>query len=302
MNRKDASRRAKVIRDHRRQWRQCLYVYPVVSRRARGLSIGVNLNPDKQCNFSCVYCQIDRHIHRGLHEVDLDAVRKELREAMAAAVSGELWSEQRFAKTPSAMRRINDIAFSGDGEPTCLANFDQAVAVAVDVKGEFSRNDVKIVVITNSSQFDQPQFQSALAILDANDGEIWAKLDAGTEEAFQRINRPEPKIPLKRIVDNIAAIARGRAVVIQTLLFRLDGAAPPPAEIEAYCDRLREILDSGGKIKLIQLHTIARQPQEPCASALADEELDAIAEKIRTALHTVPLETYYGTEVRPQKS
>ena len=48
------------FKDHRRDLGENRYVYAVVSRRARGLSIGVNLNPDKVCNFDCPYCQVDR--------------------------------------------------------------------------------------------------------------------------------------------------------------------------------------------------------------------------------------------------
>ena len=156
-----------VTRDHRRQWRDCLYVYPVISRRAKGLSVGVNLNPDKSCNFACLYCQINRSIRRDLKNVDMDILRSELKEALQAATSGELWSHQRFGETPHELRRINDIAFSGDGEPTCLPNFDSAVQAAADVRREFGLDEMKIVVITNASMFDRPQFQKALAILDA---------------------------------------------------------------------------------------------------------------------------------------
>ena len=88
------------IRDHRRQWRDCRYVYPVISRRSRGLSIGVNLNPHKRCTFSCVYCQIDRGVDRGLHGVDVDILGAELRQALAACLSGRIWDEPRFAATP----------------------------------------------------------------------------------------------------------------------------------------------------------------------------------------------------------
>jgi len=289
-----------VTGDHRRQWRRCLYVYPVISRRAKGLSIGVNLNPDKRCNFSCLYCQINRRIRRDLHEVDIGILSRELREAIEAAVSGELWRESRFAPTPAHMRRINDVALSGDGEPTCLENFDQAVAAAAEAKRQFDLDHVKIVVITNASQLDKPQFQRALGILDGARGEIWAKLDAGSEERFEQINRPCPPITLRKVLDNIVAVARERPVVIQTLLFRISGACPPPSEIDAYCSRVREILRAGGKIKLIQLHTIARPPQDSSATPLADAELETIADSLRAKIGEIPVETYYGRDVKPQ--
>jgi wyosine [tRNA(Phe)-imidazoG37] synthetase (radical SAM superfamily) len=291
-----------VTRDHRRQWRRCLYVYPVISRRSKGLSIGVNLNPDKQCNFSCIYCQIDRRIRRDLNEVDLPTLAGELRLALQEATSGNLWSEARFAPTPEALRRINDIAFSGDGEPTCLPNFDEAVEIAAAARKEIGRNDVKIVVITNASQFDQPQFKRALPLLDAGNGEIWAKLDAGTEEFFRRVNRPYPVITLRHILANICSVARGRPVVIQSLFFRTENRAPPEREINAYIENLREIITGGGKIKLVQVHTIARPPASPSVGALPNEELDAIADKVRAALGNVAVETYYGADITPPEN
>ena len=302
MTEKPDNRDLPVTRDHRRQWRECLYVYPVISRRARGLSVGVNLNPDKRCNFACLYCQINRSIRRDLKDVDLDTLRRELKEALQAAASGELWSEQRFSETPTELRRINDIAFSGDGEPTCLPNFDGAVQVAADARREFGLDDMKIVVITNASMFDRSQFQKAMAILDANNGEIWAKLDAGTEEYFQTVNRPHPKITLRQVVDNIISIARSRPVVIQTLLFKIADQPPAQSEIDAYSKSLCEIISSGGRIKLVQLHTIARSPSASVASSLSNDELDAIANQVRERLGSqTPLQTFYGSNAKPQQ-
>ncbi len=36
------------------------FVYVVTSSRARGLSLGINVNPDKYCNYDCLYCEVDR--------------------------------------------------------------------------------------------------------------------------------------------------------------------------------------------------------------------------------------------------
>ncbi|MFW6061525.1 MAG: radical SAM protein [Planctomycetota bacterium] len=289
------------VRDHRRQWRECLYVYPVVSRRSKGLSIGVNLNPDKRCNYACVYCQINRRIRRQPYPIDLRRLREELELALAEAVSGRLWREGTFQHTPPGMRRVNDIAFSGDGEPTCLPNFDAACQVAADVLAAAGADDVKIVVITNAAALNEPQARRALPILDAAGGEIWAKLDAGTDETFQAINRPHPKVTLETVVENIRSVAVGRPVVIQTLLMLRDGQPPPDAEIDAYIDRLRQITAGDGQIKLVQLHTVARPPAEANVAALPDATLDAIADRVRAALDGIPVETYYGRQdVKPQ--
>jgi wyosine [tRNA(Phe)-imidazoG37] synthetase (radical SAM superfamily) len=280
--------------DHRRQWRDYRYVYPVISRRSQGLSVGINLNHDQRCTYACLYCQIDRHIPRPAHAVDLAVLRRELEAVLTEVTSARIWQEDRFAATPAELRRLNDIAFSGDGEPTCLPNFDQAVAAAAEVKDRLGLEAVKIVVITNASQFRTRQFQAALPILDAHNGEIWAKLDAGSEAYFRRVNRPAPAVTLGAIVDGIAEVARGRAVVIQSLFARLDGAGPSPEELAAYCGRLRDILAAGGKIKLVQVHTVARQPAEAAVGPLDDEQLRAIAGAIRQAVPAIVVETYSG--------
>jgi wyosine [tRNA(Phe)-imidazoG37] synthetase (radical SAM superfamily) len=301
----DESRLAKsgdIITDHRRQWRDCRYVYPVVSRRARGVSIGVNLNLDKRCSFNCLYCQINRRIRREPMEVIIPILRKELDLALDQACTGLLWQEERFCQTPAELRRINDIAFSGDGEPTCLENFDQAVQAAADALGQYPHTEpIKLIVITNASGLQSPQFRRALPILDASNGEIWAKLDAGSEEFFRKVNRPGRGITLREIMENILSVAQARPVVIQTLWFRIDGLGPVEGEIAAYCDRLKWLENQGGQIKLVQLHTIARPPASAKASALPNDQLDAIAKLVRESVVSVPVEVYYGRAVAPQR-
>jgi wyosine [tRNA(Phe)-imidazoG37] synthetase (radical SAM superfamily) len=189
------------------------------------------------------------------------------------------------------MRRLNDIAFSGDGEPTLLEDFDQALGLAVAVRRELGLAGVKIVVITNASALHRAPFQRALPLL-AEDDEIWAKLDAGSEDLFQKINHPYPVIPLRRVLDNILAVARRRPVVIQSLFLRIEGAGPSPAQVEAYCQRLAEIVRGGGTIKLVQVYTLARQPADRTAAPLSAEELQSIATRLRAAVPGVPVETY----------
>jgi wyosine [tRNA(Phe)-imidazoG37] synthetase (radical SAM superfamily) len=279
------------LRHHPRQWRDHLYVYPVISRRSRGVSVGVNLSRDKRCTFACAYCQVDRGGPCAGGPLDLGRLRDELRETLLEAAGGFLWEEARFAATPPEFRRLADVAFSGDGEPTLLEDFDRALAVAVEVRRELGLKDLPIIVITNASALHRPPFQRAMALLAPHD-EIWAKLDAGTEELFHRLNRPYPAIPLRRILDNILAVARRRPVVIQGLFLRLEGAAPSEAQVEAYCRRLQEIVRGGGKIQLVQVYTIARPPAEAAAGPLTGQELAAIAERIHAALPGVPVEAY----------
>jgi wyosine [tRNA(Phe)-imidazoG37] synthetase (radical SAM superfamily) len=206
--------------------------------------------------------------------------------------TGQLFQIERFRATPPHLRRLNDIAFSGDGEPTTCPEFLDAVHAVAGVRVQRGLNDVKLVLITNATQLHRPNVHEALILLGANNGEVWAKLDAGSEEYYHRIERTT--IPLRRVLDNITAEARARSLVIQSMFLRLDGEPPTAAEQEAICDRLREIVAAGGRINLVQVYTVARTPAEANVTALSPGEIDALAQKVRDRTGLVA-EAYYGS-------
>lgn len=268
------------------------YVYAVLSRRARGVSIGVNLNPDKVCNWDCIYCQVDRTTAPRFREVDLAVLRAELDQVLAAVASGTLFTRPPFAGVPEAFRRVADISFSGDGEPTTYPRFKEAVETVIAAKTAAGLPDLKVTVLTNATMFHRPGVREGLALLDRHRGEIWAKLDAGTEAYYRKVDATT--IPFAKVLRNILEAARVRPIVIQSLFMRVDGVGPDAAEVAAYCGRLRDLLREGGQIKLVQVYTVARPPAQPNVSALSDAEVDAIAAAVRAAV-PVPVEAYYGT-------
>lgn len=277
---------------HERRFEQNRFVYPVLSRRSGGISIGVNLNPDKVCNFDCIYCQVDRTRQSETRFVATGELLAELDATLELAASGELFQTEKFRRTPPELRQLNDIAFSGDGEPTTYKNFDELMDACAAVKRRHGLDSVKLVLITNASMFHRPHVQRGLAILDENNGEIWAKLEAGTDAYFKLVDRTP--IPLRQIVENITTAARVRPLVIQSLFMRIHGDPPSPEEYEAYCDRLNEITAAGGKIKLVQVYTVARKPAEDYVQPLSDTEVDALVDRIvrRTGLAA---QAFYGT-------
>lgn len=278
---------------HERHWRDAHYVYPVISRRSGGLSIGVNLNPDKACNFDCIYCQVDRTTPPRVRTVDLARLAEELETLLRHALDGSLFASPRFAATPPEMRRVRDIAFSGDGEPTASPVFAEAVELAARLRRDLSLHDTKLVLITDACYLTRPAVARGLAVMDANNGEIWAKLDAGTEDYYRLINRPN--VPLATLLDNILAAARARPLVIQSLWMNVAGQPPSDAEIGAFVTRLRDILAAGGKIKLVQVYTVARPPADPSVTALSPAQLTAIANRVR-AEAPLPAEIYGGID------
>lgn len=300
-----AARRAFAMHD--RGWKENLYVYPVVSRRSKGISIGVNLNPDKICNFDCIYCSVNRSTAPTTRSVDLPRLRAELEALLNIVQTGEIYQYDPFDKIPTSLRRLNDIAFSGDGEPTSFAEFLPCCQMVGDVKKHPGLADLKIVLITNATLLHRENVRAGLRVLEENGGEIWGKLDAGTEAYYKLVDRSGVK--LQRVLDNLLAAARewGKAgrdegttvtgqerpgIVIQSLFLKIHGAPPPAEEIAAYADRLRYIIEHGGKIRLVQVYTVARDTTEAYATKLTAAELDGIAERIRAELQDVPVEVY----------
>jgi wyosine [tRNA(Phe)-imidazoG37] synthetase (radical SAM superfamily) len=286
---------------HERLFETNRFVYPVLSRRSGGISIGVNLNPDKVCNFDCIYCQVDRRSQSETKFVETHQLLEELEAVLEAIVSGAIYETEKFCSTPPHLRRLNDIAFSGDGEPTTYKNFDEIIGACADLKRKFEQSavrnpqsEIKLVLITNASMFHRPHVQRGLAILDENNGEIWAKLEAGTDEYYHLIERTP--IPFHQILDNITAAARVRPIVIQSLFMRVAGEPPSQAELDAFCDRLNEITAAGGQLKFVQIYTIARRPAESYVTPLSDVEVDAIVELVR-ARTGLPATAYYGADV-----
>ncbi len=277
--------------DHRRSYDDFYYVYPVISRRSQGVSIGVNLNPDKTCNFDCVYCEVNRTVPGRRKDVDLDVLREELRDMLRIFQDGTLFAREPFASAPESWRRLNDIAFSGDGEPTTCPVFEQAVEVACQVREELGLDAAKLVLITDAACLDRPGVQRGIRRMQSGAHEIWAKLDAGTEDYYKVVNRSN--IPFPRILKNITETARWCPLIIQSLFLRVFGAPPTEQEIRAYAERLREIQAQGGKILGLQLYTVARPTPMDWATALSDEELDRIAALMKD-ITGLPQQLSYG--------
>jgi wyosine [tRNA(Phe)-imidazoG37] synthetase (radical SAM superfamily) len=283
------ARLAEAWRRHERRWKDHRFVYAVVSRRSGGVSIGLNLSPGKACNFNCVYCQVDRGKPPLSASVDLDQLAAELDNIIQAEKDGSLYMDAPFDALLHSERGIRDIAFSGDGEPTAYPRFEEAVRAAAQARRVHGLQSSKLVLITNAACFDNPGVFAALGILDENNGEIWAKLDAGTDEYFREVNRSA--VPLSRIVENIQSAARIRPLVIQSLWMRIRGAPPAESELAAWTGRLKNILAEGGRLKAVHLNTIVRNPAESYVAPLTRNELEQIAYFIKSEI-SVPVEIY----------
>ncbi|MCK9314656.1 MAG: radical SAM protein [Verrucomicrobia bacterium] len=287
---KDDLRKLHAVEDHARDFKNRNYVYPVISRRAGGLSLGVNLNPNRLCTFDCVYCEVDRSAPLSpaaqKSVIDIPLLKEELSWLLKQALSGELGKEPKFAQAGDLLQQVRDVSFSGDGEPTLCPDFPDAVRAVGEVLKEFDLlTTCKVVLITNATCLHLTSVHEALDILMSYPhGEIWAKLDAGTSEYYARMNRSG--VPFERILSNLNFISKRIPVYIQSMFLKLNGQMMSEVELLAYMDRIKNLIDSGGKILGIQAYTLARPTFAPGLdslklSALTKAELEALGDQIR---------------------
>jgi wyosine [tRNA(Phe)-imidazoG37] synthetase (radical SAM superfamily) len=262
------------------------FVYAVVSQRARGLSVGVNLNPDQFCTFDCIYCEISRNGVPGHSDVDLKVLGGELGSMLDLAKEDKIHELPGYHTVPRELLKLKEVALSGDGEPTFCPNFHEVVQVVVHLRAQGEFPFFKIVLITNSTGLHLPQVQLGLQLFTAED-EIWAKLDAGTQAYLERVNRPRscpvecPHVSLERILENILKLGRQRPIVIQSLFALVDGEEPPVEEIENYVARLKELKQAGAQISLVQVYSAHRPTIRPSCSHLPLRSLSRIAQRVR---------------------
>lgn len=255
------------------------FVYAVISARARGLSIGVNMNPDKLCSFDCEYCEVNRVAPALEKKLDLEVMAKELQRTLGLAKSGELKKLPYYRHLPPELLQLRHVALSGDGEPTLCQNFLDIVREVTHVRA-LGKPFFKIVLLTNAAGLHLPTVQEGLKLFTLDD-EIWAKLDAGTQTRMDAVNHPTNGFSLEKILENIQFVARHRPVIIQSLFPLLHDEEPAYEEIEQYALRLRHLKKAGAQIPLVQIYSAARPTTRPGCKHLPLKSLSLIARRVR---------------------
>jgi wyosine [tRNA(Phe)-imidazoG37] synthetase (radical SAM superfamily) len=284
-----------LVQYHPRSFREFCYVYPVVSRRSGGLSLGVNLNPGGQCNFSCVYCQVlaeggRRQVGAKSNFIDFDCLESELRQIIGMIGNGSFFQDDWFSRLPIEKRILKDIAFSGDGEPTLSSAFPEAVRCVAMIRKQLCNESTKIVLITNGTMLHTKSVQIAIEAMLENNGEIWVKLDAGTPEYFQTIARSA--IRYDDILNNLTEFTKKFPIVIQSCFLSIKDQIPDETEIKQYSQRLLSLQTDN--IIRVQLYTTARNTPEQWVRPLTNKQLDSIAETVRN-LTGLQIDTFYSS-------
>ena len=277
-----------VTTDHSRDRLGLNYIYPVISRRAGGLSLGINLNTNNACNWRCIYCQVPG-LKRGKAPLtDLHLLEQELRTVLDDIFNGDFYTRLSI---PDESRNIRDIAISGNGEPTSSQIFDRVIERIGNIKNEYNLpENLKLVLITNGSLLHRQVVQKGIATLGKMNGEVWFKLDSATNSGIRKINNT--KLSIEKAAKNLVTSAKLCPTWVQTCVFACNGKPPTEMEQQAYLDFLTSLPSGNTAIKGVLLYGIARpsmQKESSSLSRLPEEWLEQFARKIKRTGITVKI-------------
>jgi wyosine [tRNA(Phe)-imidazoG37] synthetase (radical SAM superfamily) len=265
------------VEQHPRDAVNMTYVYPVVSRRSGGVSVGINLNPNHACNWHCAYCQVPNLQRGSAPTIDLAQLERELVSLLTDLVQGDFM----LRHVPESARHLRDIALSGDGESTSAKEFPQVIELVVRVRAQFGLQDsVQLVVISNGSLIDRAPVRAGLRTLAAHGGQLWFKMDSVTPAGLRRMNGT--RMSPERLQRNLRLAISLCPTWIQTCVLAWDGEPPTLVEQTAYLDFVRGLKDSG--LQGVLLYGLARPSMQPEAvhlSALPQAWLEDYAAQIR---------------------
>jgi len=273
------------ISNHDRNVVGMTYVYPVISRRAGGVSVGINLNPNHACDWHCAYCQVPDLVRGSAPAIDLKLLAAELEAMLTDILHGEFMQQ----RVPVDCRRLCDIAISGNGEPTGCRDFAEVIIVVANMLTSYGL-DIPLRLISNGSYADKPGVQQGLQRMAAVHGEVWVKVDSATCAGIERINGVS--LSPKRLFHQVETTAKLCPSWIQTCMFGWAGAPPCEGEIVAYLDFLTALKRADVPIHGVLLYGLARPSMQPEAihlSAMNHVWMEQLAARIRATGYPVQL-------------
>ena len=257
--------RTLTVTDHSRESAGLTYVYPVVSRRSGGVSVGINLNPNNACNWACIYCQVENLRRGGAPEIDLLQLETELTGFLHDVLQGDFYDRYQV---PADYRTIRDIAISGNGEATSAGEFDRIIdSIGRTTERMGLIGSIKLVLISNGSLVHRPQVQKGLEQLARWHGELWFKLDRATDAGIRRIN--QAPFSAARARRHLEIAARLCPTWIQTCVFCYDREPMTEVERQAYLALLADLVRCQVPLQGVLLYGLARPSMQPEANRLS---------------------------------
>lgn len=271
------------VKNHDRDVAGYQYIYPVISRRSGGLSIGINFNTNNACNWRCVYCQVPDLIIGTAPELDFGLLAAELAEFLHDVLQGSFY--ERF-QLESDMCVIKDIAISGNGEPTSVRKFTQAIATIIQVVEQAKiAEPFQYVLISNGSLMHKTEVKAGLTLFNQSNGQLWFKLDSGTDVGRELINHAA--LNKQRQMENLISSAQLCTTWVQTCMLnyagRDDVGLVSEGEQTAYLTLIENVMQQVS-LQGVMLYSLARrslQPEASLVTSVTAEQMNHFAERIR---------------------
>ncbi len=256
--------------DHSRNFREYRYIYPVVSRRAEGVSLGINLNTNNACNWRCVYCQVEGLLRGKPEAIDLARLESELESMLHWILRGDFIANH----APEGLQRLNDLCLSGNGESTLAPEFLTVCEIIARLRQRCAvPQAVKTILISNGSEMHKAEIQQGLRIIAANSGEVWFKIDRATGPGIAQVN--QVNLQLSGVVERFKLAAACCPIMVQSCWFKTAGQDPEEEEVTSFIALIREIKDY---VSGVLLYSTARNPQLPEGQGISQVSLEFLAQ------------------------
>ncbi|AUR51871.1 radical SAM protein [Aquella oligotrophica] len=256
--------------DHSRHFKECVYVYPVVSRRAQGVSLGINLNINNACNWRCVYCQVEGLVRGKPDSIDLDKLEHELDVMLEWIIHGDFI----ITHAPAGLQRFNDICLSGNGESTLSKDFMAVTQIIAKLRKKYQiGSDVKTILISNGSEMHLTATQEGLKIIAENNGELWFKIDRVSTNGIAEVN--QVNLHLDGILERLKIASAICPTWIQSCWFKTANIDPAKEEVDNFIELIHNI---HRMIKGVLIYSTARNPALPEGDNISQVSLDFLAE------------------------
>ena len=242
------------------------YVYVARSRRAGGLSLGIDLTPDGYCSFSCVYCQAT---HPLVREADrtLDVAR--MREDLVFRLRED-------------KGELKDVVLAGSGEPTSVPNLGDALQ-AIQDECEAHRPQLPVKLFTNGRHLGQRSVGEAVGRFAERSGQVWVKLDGVQDETIRKVNGRS--FDVESHLSALWDFASEHKIGIQTMLLRGPDLGDPGQIVDEVAMAIRAGLARGAMVSEVHLLTLSRRPSDERAAQVLESvplrELEMFAGLVR---------------------
>ena len=231
---------------------------PIFSRRL-GSSLGVNILPSKGklCNFDCIYCEC------GWNKDGIsDKVFPRLAQVEAAL-------EEKMSKAAAEGVPVDSITFSGNGEPTMNPDFPQIIDAVLRLRDKYFPQ-AKVSVLSNATLIGRKPVIEALMKVD----NPILKIDAASDEAVMKINKPVGHYCLDEVVEDLKAFNGN--FVLQTMFLKSDYVDTSSPDLLGKWMEIVRVL----RPREIMVYTIDRETPDKTLGKYTVEEMTAFVQPL----------------------